>query len=69
MSVAVTLREDFAADDLRRLARASRDPGQSRRLLALAVVFNGGSRTEAARIDAVGLQTVRWPSSQRVRRG
>jgi transposase len=59
MSAAVPLREDFDADDLRRLARASRDAGQSRRLLALAAIYDGGSRMDAARIGAVGLQTVR----------
>jgi transposase len=59
MSAAVPLREDFCAADLRRLARASRDAGQSRRLLALAAIYEGGSRSEAARIGAVGLQTVR----------
>jgi transposase len=59
MSVAVPLRDDFTADDLRRLAKASRDAGQSRRLLALAEIYEDGSRTDAARIGAVGLQTVR----------
>jgi transposase len=59
MSAAVPLREDFRADDLRRLARESRDAAQSRRLLALAAIYDGASRTEAARIGAVGLQTVR----------
>ena len=59
MSAAVPLREDFTADDLRRVARASRDAGQSRRLLALAEIDAGGSRTDAARIGVVGLQTVR----------
>ena len=59
MSAAVPLREDFRADDLRRLARVSRDAGQSRRLLALATIYDGGSRTDAARTGAVGLQTVR----------
>ena len=59
MSAAVPLREDFHAADLRRLARASRDAGQSRRLLALAAIYEGGSRSEAALIGAVGLQTVR----------
>jgi transposase len=59
MSAAVPLRKDVDADDLRRLARASRDAGQSRRLLALAAIYDGGSRTDAARIGAVGLQTVR----------
>jgi hypothetical protein len=55
MSAAVPLRKDFDADDLRRLARASRDAGQSRRLLALAAIYDGGSRTDAAWIGAVGL--------------
>lgn len=59
MSAAVPLRADFDADALRRLARASREAGQSRRLLALAAIYEGGSRTDAARIGAVGLQTVR----------
>ena len=59
MPTAVPLREDFTADDLRRLAEASRDAGQSRRLLALAEICAGGSRTDAARIGVVGLQTVR----------
>ncbi len=59
MSAAVPLREDFSADDLRRLARASRDAGQSRRLLALATIYEGGSRRDAARTGAVSLQTVR----------
>jgi transposase len=59
MSAAVPLREDFTAADLRQLARASRDAAQSRRLLALATIYDGGSRTDAARTGAVGLQTVR----------
>ena len=59
MSAAVLLRPDFNADELRQLARASRDAGQSRRLLALAVIYDGGRRSEAARVGAVGLQTVR----------
>lgn len=48
-----------SVDDLRRLARASRDAGQSRRLLALATIYDGGHRTEAARVGAVGVQSVR----------
>ena len=50
MSAAVPLREDFNPHDLRRLARASRNAVQSRRLLALAATYDGGSRTDAARI-------------------
>lgn len=59
MSASIRVREDFAAADLRRLAKVSRDAGQTRRLLALAEIYDGGSRTDAARIGAVGLQTVR----------
>ena len=35
------------------------DPDQTRRLLALAAIYGGGSRSEAAAIGGVGLQTVR----------
>ena len=59
MAAAIELRGDFTGDDLRRLARSSRDAKQVRRLLALAVIRDGGSRTEAARIGGVGLQIVR----------
>ena len=33
--------------------------GANRRLLALAAIYDGGTRTEAAQIGGVGLQTVR----------
>ena len=59
MGAAVALREDFCGDDLRRLAKGSKDGAQSRRLLALAVIYDGGRRLEAARIGGVGLQVVR----------
>ena len=59
MAAAIGLRGDFTGDDLRRLARGSRDAKQVRRLLALAVIRDGGSRTEAAQIGGVGLQIVR----------
>ena len=38
MGRAVALREDFDGPALRRLAKASKDAGQSRRLLALAEI-------------------------------
>ena len=44
---------------LRRLAKRTRDATQSRRLLALAEVYDGGSRTDASRIGGVGLQIIR----------
>src|SRR6187431_2237929 len=59
MAAAIELRGDFTGDDLRRLARSSRDAKQVRRLLALAAICDGGTRTEAARIGGVGLQIIR----------
>jgi len=59
MGAAIQLRSDYTADDLHRLARASRDAKQTRRLLALASIYEGGSRSQAARIGGVGLQIIR----------
>ena len=59
MALAVRLREDYDARYLRALAKASRDANQTRRLLALAAIYEGGSRGEAARIGGVGIQAVR----------
>ena len=59
MAVAVPLRSDFDAAQLRALAKRSRDPDQTRRLLALAAISDGASRTEAAQIGCVTLQIVR----------
>jgi transposase len=59
MGSAIGLREDFDGVALRRLARASKSANQARRLLALAEIYDGGSRTAAARIGGVGLQIVR----------
>jgi len=59
MGAAIELRVDYDGDDLRRLARRSRDADQTRRLLALAVICEGGRRTDAARVGGVELQTIR----------
>lgn len=59
MGAAVELRSDYSGDDLRRLSRASSDAAQTRRLLALAAIYDGGSRSMAAKIGGVGLQIVR----------
>jgi transposase len=40
-------------------ARRTRDANQARRLLALASIYDGGSRSDAACIGGVGLQIVR----------
>lgn len=59
MRAGIALRGDYDAARLRGMAKATRDAGQSRRLLALAEIYDGGSRTKAARIGGVGLQTLR----------
>ena len=59
MAAPVPLRPDFDAPRLRALARRSWDPDQTRRLLALAAIYEGASRSEAARIGCVTLQIVR----------
>ena len=59
MPNAIALRSDFDASALRSLARRSKDAAQARRLLALAVIYDGGSRTEAALLGNVTLQIVR----------
>jgi transposase len=55
----IALRADFDAASVRRAARHSKDGAQTRRLLALAAIYEGASRTEAARIGGVTLQIVR----------
>src|SRR6202048_3439108 len=59
MTAAILLRDDFDGSALRRLARQSRDAGQTRRLLALAAIYDGGSRSDAARTGGVGVPIVR----------
>ncbi len=55
----IPLRADFDAAGLRAAARQTKDAPQARRLLALAAIYDGASRTEAARIGGVTLQIVR----------
>ena len=59
MADAVPLRRDYDARRLRELSKRSDDANQTRRLLALAAIYDGGSRGEAAELAGVGLQTVR----------
>ena len=56
---AVALRNDFDAVGLRDLAKRSRVPRQARRLLALAAVYDGMSRAEAAKVGGMDRQTLR----------
>jgi transposase len=59
MAAAIALREDYDGPMLRRLARASQDAKQTRRLLSLAVIYDGGRRSEAADLGGVTLQIIR----------
>lgn len=55
----IPLRPDFGAARLRHEAKRSKDGSQARRLLSLAAVYDGASRTEAAAIGSVTVQIVR----------
>lgn len=58
MAIAIT-RQNESATELRRLARASRDVAQARRLLAIALVMEGRSRTDAATAAGMDRQSLR----------
>ena len=55
----IPLRSDFDAAVLRQLARRTKDGPQARRLLALASIYEGASRAEAAQVGSVTRQIVR----------
>ena len=59
MAAPVPLRPDMTADNLRQQARLARDASQTRRLLALAAIYDGSTRSQAARIGGDTLQIVR----------
>ena len=48
-----------SSDDLRRMARVCRNVAQARRLLAMALVMDGHSRTDAARAAGMERQSLR----------
>ena len=59
MPSAISIRTDYSAAELRRLAARSKHANQSRRLLSLAAVLDGASREDAARIGGMDRQTLR----------
>ena len=59
MATSIQLRDDYDAAGLRDLAKRSRDPRQIRRLLALAAVYAGMSRADAAEVGGMDRQTLR----------
>ena len=56
---AIPLRTDFEGHQLRLIAKTAKDGPQTRRLLALAAIYDGASRSEAARIGGGTLQVIR----------
>ena len=50
MAGAIGLRGDYDAGALRAAAKRTKDGPQARRLLALAAIYDGATRTEAAKI-------------------
>ena len=60
MSAAVAItRTDHTASELRTVASKCRDGAQVRRLLALAAIYEGATRTRASEIGGVTLQIIR----------
>ena len=59
MSRPIPLRADFDGPALRRSSKATKDAAETIRLLSLAVIYDGGSRSDAARIGGVTLQVIR----------
>ena len=55
----IALRADYDAAGVRRAARESKDANQVRRLLALAAIYEGSCRSQAAAMGGVTLQVVR----------
>lgn len=59
MRPGVPLRGDYDGDWLRQHARSSGNANQTRRLLALAAIYDGTSRGQAAKLAGVTVQIVR----------
>jgi transposase len=55
----ISLRADYNAGIVRLAAKKTKNGPQARRLLALAAIYEGASRTEAARLGGVTVQIVR----------
>ena len=55
----IALRADYDAQTTRAAAKRSKDGPQARRLLALATIYDGATRTAAAEIGGVTVQIIR----------
>lgn len=59
MAAAIGVRSDYTSTNLRRFMRRSEDPDRLRRLLGVALILYGVSRSGAAQVAGVTLQTLR----------
>ena len=59
MPAAISIRDDYTASEVRQLAVRAKDFNQGRRLLALAAIYDGMGRAEAAKIGGMDRQTLR----------
>ena len=59
MAVAIGVRSNHTSTDLRWFARRSENPDQVRRLLAVPLILDGGSLSEAAKVGGLTLQIMR----------
>ena len=55
----IALREDYGSASVHRLASSCDNADQARRLLSIAAVYDGMSRTNAARVGGMDRQTLR----------
>jgi hypothetical protein len=51
MGRAIAVKTDYSSAEVRGLAKRTKDAAQARRLLAVAVILDGASRAEAARLE------------------
>jgi hypothetical protein len=59
IGLAIAVRTDYTAGEVREPAKRVKDAAQARRLLAISAVLDGASRTEAAKIGGMDRQTLR----------
>ena len=64
MGQAISVRADFTAGEVRRIARRVKDAAQARRLLAIAAVLDGASRADAAKIGGMDVPRLCGNSSR-----
>ena len=59
VAMRISLTDNCTAPGLRSVARRSKHAGQARRLMALAALYDGATRTEAAAMAGVTVQIIR----------